>query len=60
MPAATPPSRRARTSTSTDGAKAATSENGMASAVPAISIILRPYRSPSAPSQSTDVARPSE
>ena len=49
MPAASPPQTRAANRTSSDGAYAASSEAGIASAVPRTSMSLRPYRSPSAP-----------
>jgi hypothetical protein len=42
MPAASPPSRRATKSTSTEGAKAASSAAGIANEVPRTSISLRP------------------
>jgi hypothetical protein len=42
MPAASPPTRRARNSTSIDGARVATRDAGIASAVPRMSISLRP------------------
>ena len=42
IPAASPPPTRATKSTSSDGAKAASSDMGIASAVPRMSIILRP------------------
>ncbi len=60
MPADNPPPSRATNSTESLGAYAASSANGIASAVPRTSISLRPYRSPSAPSHSTEAARPSE
>lgn len=49
MPAATPPSSRATINTSTVGAVEAMTDAGTDSAIPSTSIILRPYRSPSAP-----------
>src|SRR3954453_9951834 len=49
IPAANPPTRRAAKRTAREGANAAGREAGVAIAGPAISIILRPYRSPSAP-----------
>ena len=49
MPAAIPPPTRATNSTSSEGAYAASTENGIASAVPRISSSFRPYRSPIAP-----------
>ena len=49
IPAASPPPTRATNSTSSDGANAASSDIGIASAVPRTSIILRPWRSPRAP-----------
>ena len=42
IPAASPPPTRATNSTSSDGAKAASSDMGIASAVPRTSIIFRP------------------
>ncbi len=60
MPAARPPPTRARNRTSSFGAHAARRLNGIASVVPTTSIILRPYRSPSAPKYRTDAASPSE
>ena len=42
MPAAIPPPTRARKSMSAEGANAASSEKGIASAVPSTSIFLRP------------------
>ena len=42
MPAARPPIRRAKNSTVIEGASAASSAAGIASAVPSISISLRP------------------
>ena len=51
---------RAMASTGNDGAQAAAIDAGTARAVPSSSIALRPCRSPSAPSHSTDAARPSE
>ncbi len=49
MPAARPPRTRATNSTSTDGAKPASSEAGIVSAIPSTTMRLRPWRSPSAP-----------
>ena len=51
---------RATNSTMSVGAYAASRHAGIDSETPRISIILRPYRSPSAPSHSTDAASPSE
>ena len=42
MPAARPPNTRAAKSTPSDGANAASSDAGMASAVPSTSMSLRP------------------
>ncbi|MEZ4716286.1 MAG: hypothetical protein R2851_09380 [Caldilineaceae bacterium] len=42
------------------GAKPQTSAAGMASETPRMSMSLRPLRSPKAPNQSTEQARPSE
>ena len=60
MPAESPPTNRATTSTSSDGAHAARRQAGIDRLMPNSTIILRPYRSPSAPSQSTEPASPSE
>ncbi len=60
MPAETPPRIRATTSTSTEGANAASRHAGTDRLTPRISIILRPYRSPIAPRYSTEAASPSE
>ena len=60
IPADNPPPSRATNSTVSLGAYAASSANGIANAVPRISMSLRPYRSPSAPSHSTEAASPSE
>ena len=49
IPAASPPTSRAKKRTSIEGAKPAASEAGIARAVPANSICLRPWASPSAP-----------
>jgi len=60
MPADNPPTIRATTRTPTDGAKAAVRHAGIDRTTPRINIILRPYRSPRAPSHNTDAASPSE
>jgi hypothetical protein len=60
MPADNPPTMRAPMSTSTLPAHAATRHAGIDRLTPRINIILRPYRSPSAPSHNTEAARPSE
>ena len=60
MPAASPPSTRAANSTPDDGAKPASRHAGIVSDMPRTIISLRPYRSPSAPNQRTEAARPSE
>ena len=60
MPAARPPTTRAPNRMVSVGANAATSEAGIVMSMPRTIISLRPYRSPSAPNQSTDAARPSE
>jgi hypothetical protein len=60
MPAARPPTRRATTSTSIEPAQADATAAGTDSTSPAHMTARRPYRSPSAPSHSTDAARPSE
>src|SRR5204863_9462511 len=60
IPAAMPPPSRATKRTTSEGEYAASRDIGIASAVPRTSIVLRPYRSPSAPSHSTEHARPSE
>ena len=60
MPAATPPSNRAAISVWMFGAHAARRQAGTEISTPRRSISLRPYRSPSAPRYSTDMARPSE
>ena len=60
IPAAKPPMIRAPIRISTVGAKPATTDAGMASSVPMMSIILRPWRSPTAPNHNTDAAKPKE
>ena len=60
MPAEMPPTMRATISISMLGANAATRQAGIESPTPRRSSILRPYRSPIAPSHRTDAARPSE
>jgi hypothetical protein len=49
IPADSPPSRRAPIRTSADDAQAAIRQAGTDRTTPRISIILRPYRSPTAP-----------
>jgi hypothetical protein len=60
IPAARPPKIRAAIRISIDGAKPAIRAAGIANMTPVSSNILRPWRSPRAPSHSTDIARPSE
>jgi hypothetical protein len=60
MPADRPPRSRAAMRTSMVGANAASRHAGIDSATPRMSMSLRPYRSPRAPSHSTDAASPRE
>src|SRR5580765_5348910 len=60
IPAASPPPTRAMNNTVSDGAYAASNDIGIANDVPRMSNSFRPYRSPSAPNQRTEHARPSE
>src|SRR5436190_21964 len=60
MPAEMPPRMRAKMRKPSDGAYAAAMDAGIDSETPRTSIILRPYRSPSAPRYSTEAARARE
>ena len=61
MPAETPPTIRADDEDLDRSARTPPARQaGIDSPMPSSSIILRPYRSPSAPSHRTDAARPSE